>query len=251
MKLKLALITFTVMTAINSFYPQKANAIGSSLSENMKDIKNNKDSVLNKMNLDDIKHKILQSGQTCTWSNMYNNNPCFETINYQFYLNPDPGGPHNHIQWNINCDPKKGDFNTLVIVQKQNTKTTANNNRDNLIDTKINFVDGKNIRIMPYSVQATFLSAGAIESSEIALTELLQAVKKPKKIAYKSPLSALVIKVGMTRLEIETMVSKVMNAELNYNTHNGGSITNEEGLKASYSDGVIEITVQYATGARV
>ena len=31
------------------------------------------------------------------------------------FWTPDPGGPHNHPQWNLNCDPEKGDFNTLTI----------------------------------------------------------------------------------------------------------------------------------------
>jgi hypothetical protein len=31
------------------------------------------------------------------------------------FLNPEPGGPNNHPQWNINCDQTKSDFNQIVV----------------------------------------------------------------------------------------------------------------------------------------
>jgi len=40
---------------------------------------------------------------------MYNDNPFYQVENYSFYLNPDSG------QRNINCDPTKSGFRTLVI----------------------------------------------------------------------------------------------------------------------------------------
>lgn len=72
------------------------------------------DRVLNKTNLDRIKRHIIANGMRCTYSNMYNHNPCWALPPYRFYLNPDPG-PDGNRQWNINCDITRGDFNTLVI----------------------------------------------------------------------------------------------------------------------------------------
>jgi hypothetical protein len=75
--------------------------------------------VLNKLNLDQVKRHIIATGTRCTYVNMYNNNPCWELQNFRFYLNPDPG-PDGRLQWNINCDVTRGDFNTLVV-EKKNT----------------------------------------------------------------------------------------------------------------------------------
>lgn len=72
------------------------------------------ESVLNKSNLDRIKKFIIQQGETCTFCNMYNHNPCFQNQDFSAYLIPDPG-PNGHPQWNINSDITKGDFNRLVI----------------------------------------------------------------------------------------------------------------------------------------
>lgn len=72
------------------------------------------ESVLNKSNLDRIKKFIIQQGETCLYSNMYNNNPCFQNQDFSALLIPDPG-PNGNRQWNINCDTTKGDFNQLVI----------------------------------------------------------------------------------------------------------------------------------------
>jgi hypothetical protein len=78
-------------------------------------LRSDEEQVINKKNLDQIKQFILKQGKRCTYSQMYNNNPCYELGPYIFYLNPDPGGPNNHPQWNINSDLVRGDFNTLVI----------------------------------------------------------------------------------------------------------------------------------------
>jgi hypothetical protein len=75
------------------------------------------DSVLNKVNLDQVKQHILAAGMRCTYVNMYNDNPCWELPNFHLYLNPDPG-PNGQLQWNINCDISRGDFNTLVVQDK-------------------------------------------------------------------------------------------------------------------------------------
>jgi len=60
-------------------------------------------------NLINIKQFILQQGKHETYCNMYNDNPAYQTKGYRFYLNPDSS--HE----NINCDPKKSDFNSLTI----------------------------------------------------------------------------------------------------------------------------------------
>lgn len=78
-------------------------------------VRSDEEKILNKANLERIKRFIISKGQKCTYSQMFNDNPCFFTGNYEFYLNPDPGGPYSHPQWNANCDPQKGDFNILVI----------------------------------------------------------------------------------------------------------------------------------------
>lgn len=79
--------------------------------------------VLNKTNLNRVKHHILETGRRCTYSNMYNNNPCMVLQEFELYLNPDPGGPYGDPQWNINCDVTLGDFNTLVVHWKNAVNT--------------------------------------------------------------------------------------------------------------------------------
>ena len=99
--------------------------------------------VLNKRNLDTIKSFVLKKGQRCTYSQKFNDNPCFATEHFIFYLNPDPGGPHQYPQWNMNCDPNGGDFNTLVIRRRML------DNRDDGRDQYryIGFIDGDDIQI--------------------------------------------------------------------------------------------------------
>lgn len=70
--------------------------------------------LLNKANLDRIKRHIIDAGARCTYSNKYNDNPCWAHAGYDFFLNPDPG-PDGHPQWNIDCDTERGDFNTLLV----------------------------------------------------------------------------------------------------------------------------------------
>jgi hypothetical protein len=88
------------------------------------------DAVVNLDNLVAIKTFMLRSGKTRTYSNMYNRNPWLETEHFDLYLNPDPGGPHNHRQWNMNCDPERGDFHTLVVRRKLTDRTTDDEFRD-------------------------------------------------------------------------------------------------------------------------
>ncbi len=88
------------------------------------------DPVVNRANLERIKKLILASGRTCTYCNMYNDNPAWETERFHLFLNPDPGGPHDHPQFNINCDPRRGDFRTLVIRRKPAAETTPEEFRD-------------------------------------------------------------------------------------------------------------------------
>ena len=71
--------------------------------------KKNIDPVLNLDNFILIKNFILAQGRRQTYCNMFNDNPAYNIADCYYYLNPDTG------QANINCDPTKSDFNTLVI----------------------------------------------------------------------------------------------------------------------------------------
>jgi hypothetical protein len=147
------------------------------------EIKGSEDAVLNKKNLDIAKRYLLKNGQTCTWSNMYNNNPCFATQHYYFYLNPDPGGPHHHSQWNINCDPKLGDFNTLVIRSNDQQKEIVKDGKVFIdrLDVSLDFIDKQKVEIWFYGPKTEIPATATIESSAIALKELLRAIKARKK----------------------------------------------------------------------
>lgn len=59
-----------------------------------------------------IKNFILDKGNTKTYRNFDNNNPHYEMDDYDIYLGSDIG------QKNINNDPKKSDFNELIVVPK-------------------------------------------------------------------------------------------------------------------------------------
>ncbi len=142
------------------------------------EIKSGESEILNKNNLDVAKRFMLKNGQTCTWSNMYNNNPCFATTHYQFYLNPDPGGPHHHPQWNINCDPKKGDFNTLAIRSNDEQQEIVKDGKI-VIDTQLNFIDKEKVEFRSFGSKADDIAI--IQSSEIAVKELLLAIKARSK----------------------------------------------------------------------
>ncbi len=76
------------------------------------------DPILSVANLTALKDFILAREQVRSFCNMYNRNPWLETEHYELYLLPDAGGPHAHVQWNINCDPKLSDFRRLVIRRK-------------------------------------------------------------------------------------------------------------------------------------
>jgi hypothetical protein len=76
------------------------------------------DPVLSVDNLNALKDFILARKRVRTFCNMYNGNPWLETEHFDLYLLPDAGGPHGHPQWNINCDPTRGDFRRLVIRRK-------------------------------------------------------------------------------------------------------------------------------------
>ena len=68
-----------------------------------------RDSIMSQTNLIAIQQFILKQGKRQTYCSMYNNNPFYGVDNYSFYLTPDTG------QGNINCDPEKSGFHTLVI----------------------------------------------------------------------------------------------------------------------------------------
>ena len=130
--------------------------------------------ILNKSNLDKIKQFILKRGQTCTYSNMYNNNPCIETSHFSFYLNPDPG-PGNTIQWNIGCDPKKGDFNTMVIHRNLQGEHTDAQFADQY--RSIEFKDESKLRLLEH-YHSRMSKAAIREFPEQAIKELLAAIKQ-------------------------------------------------------------------------
>ncbi len=116
--------------------------------------------LLTHANLDLVKARILAGGQRCTYTQMYNNNPCAHTAHYTFYLNPDPGGPDQHPQWNINCDPARGDFRTLVIDGEDPEDGFEAQH------VTIRFIDPNDIRIFGSYLQGR-------EFAEDALRELL------------------------------------------------------------------------------
>jgi hypothetical protein len=140
---------------------------------------NMKSEIITKNNLDVAKRFILKKGETCIWSNMYNNSPCFATAHYQFYLNPGPGGPYNHPQWNINCDPKKGDFNTLVV--RNNNSPADSKIILEATDTEISFMGDNKVEIRPLSSNNT-PSAKSIAATELAIKELLITIKNASRI---------------------------------------------------------------------
>ena len=76
---------------------------------------------------------------------MFNNNPCFTTEHFIFYLNPDPGGPYQHRQWNMNCDLDKGDFNTLVVRRRMLDDRDDGRNQY----AYIGFINADDIRLVP------------------------------------------------------------------------------------------------------
>lgn len=89
---------------LSGAYAQRSSMIEISTAE---------ESVVSKTNLDRIKKYIIAQGQRCTYSNMYNNNPCFKLETVNLYLNPDLC-PNGYL-CNSNSDITRGDFNHLVI----------------------------------------------------------------------------------------------------------------------------------------
>ncbi len=73
-----------------------------------------KDPLLNKANLNRVKRHILSTGDRSSLiTNKYNQVPVWTLPPYRLHLEPDP--PAKGQPWNINCDPARGDFNTLAI----------------------------------------------------------------------------------------------------------------------------------------
>jgi hypothetical protein len=99
---------------------------------------------------------------------MYNNNPTFRTTNFAFYLNPDGG------QSNINCDPMKGDFNTLVIRRNPPGRMTDEEFQDQY--RNINFFNEFSIRLEAHDLNPKAPVSQIRELSERAVIELLQVI---------------------------------------------------------------------------
>lgn len=66
-------------------------------------------SVLPSAEFGKIKKFILEKGGTMTYCNMYNDNPYYRFGNFDVFLSPSVG------QFNINCDPRRSDFNQMTI----------------------------------------------------------------------------------------------------------------------------------------
>jgi hypothetical protein len=62
-----------------------------------------------------IKNFILKKGNRFTYCSKYNKNPYYRFKALDVFLNPEPGGPYNHPQWNLNCDPALSDFDEILI----------------------------------------------------------------------------------------------------------------------------------------
>jgi hypothetical protein len=59
---------------------------------------------------------VLARGDRMTWCNMYSDNPHYTFEGFDVFLDPDVG------QRNINCDPAKSGFDTLVIRDWETTQ---------------------------------------------------------------------------------------------------------------------------------
>ena len=70
---------------------------------------------MNRANLQRIKRFILERGERCTYCQMFNNNPCFATRNYRFFLIRIREVPTTTRSGNINCELERSDFRTLVV----------------------------------------------------------------------------------------------------------------------------------------
>lgn len=68
------------------------------------------ETILNKPNLDKVRQFILTGGRTCTYNNMYSDQPCVKTERFSYYLSPDP----DPRRWKMRCEPE-GDCHSLKI----------------------------------------------------------------------------------------------------------------------------------------
>jgi len=119
--------------------------------------------ILGKGNLDRIKKYIIAQGRRCTYSNIYNNNPCFALAGVRLYLNPDPG-PNGQLQWNINCDVSRGDFNTLVLHDADGYRT-------------IDFRDPGDIQVREDGGLAAPAVGGSKSFAETVVLEMLKVMQ--------------------------------------------------------------------------
>ena len=94
--------------------------------------------MLSRESLQQLKQTILASGHRCTFSNMYNHNPCLRAGGLDLYLIPDPG-PDGHPQWNLNSDPAKGDFHQLLVVPLDSERRSA----------QVSFFDDNDLQFEP------------------------------------------------------------------------------------------------------
>jgi hypothetical protein len=128
----------------------------------------NNEEIINKVNLDRIKYFILKKGLKTTYSQMYNDNPSYPTGHHDFYLNPDSG------QRNINCDPKKSDFNILAI--RIHTLNDHSDDECNGQYVNLNFMSKLEIKIDMYNVNPAMQVSKILESTRLALREILEII---------------------------------------------------------------------------
>ncbi len=111
--------------------------------------------MLSRESLQQLKQAILANGHRCTFSNMYNHNPCLRAGGLDLYLIPDPG-PDGHPQWNLNSDPARGDFHTLLVRTREDSRRSA----------RVSFFDDEDVHIEPTDDPA----------AEALVTEAMHAV---------------------------------------------------------------------------
>ena len=119
--------------------------------------------IITRENLIKIQQFILKRGKRETYCNMYNSNPTTKTNSYQFHLNPDTG------QKNINCDPEKSKFHTLVI---QNLKA------DTAPYRTVKFLDKDYIHLSTTSPKNDLTAQQLRNPIESALKEILEKIQK-------------------------------------------------------------------------
>jgi len=142
------------------------------------EIKSPSEAIINPNNLNRIKRFLLQNKQVSNYTTMFNNTPYFQSDNYSFYLKPDPGGPSNSPLWNKDCDPSKGDFNTLVIRRNINKPLSDEDFKDQY--RAIEFKEGENILVKVLQAQPDMKVYQIRLMAEQSIQEILNLINNLK-----------------------------------------------------------------------